>query len=66
MAEIRTAGTTILIEFRKYGARPSQRTPVQAVLQALAQGAKVISAGGASMVPTRSSSSSLTEVASMT
>ena len=47
MMEIITEGTVILTEFQKPMLNPSQVRPVQASLQALTQGAKVISTGGA-------------------
>ena len=64
--EMTTAGTTILIEFQKYGLSPVGSTPIWALLQALDQGAVVKADGKASMLPPRISSSGFTEFTSMT
>ena len=64
--EISTAGTAIDTEFQKYPRSPSQRTPVQAEDQALAQASKLGSTGSASRLPARISSSGLSEVAIIT
>ena len=40
-------------EFQKPRDNPSQLSPVQASAQALTQGSKVSSSGGANMLPTR-------------
>ena len=46
--------------------RPSQLRPVQAVAQALTQGSKVISSGGAKMLPSRISGMPFSEVTTIT
>ena len=51
MVEIATAGTTIRIEFMKYGFSPVASTPIWAVDQADAQGASVGSTGSDLMLP---------------
>ena len=66
MVEIATAGTTIRMEFRKYGLSPVGCTPICALLQALSHGSSVASRGSASMLPSRISDSGFSEFTSMT
>ena len=66
MVEIITAGTAIRTLFQKNGRRPSHWVPAQAVDQASAHGAKVISRGRASRLPVRISSKDFSDVVSMT
>jgi hypothetical protein len=50
-----TEGTVMMTEFQNPRLRPSQFSPVQAEDQAFTQGSKVISIGGAKMLPSRTS-----------
>ena len=61
-----TEGTVICTEFQKPRLRPSQLRPVQASAQALTQGWKVISTGGAKMLPSRISGMPFSEVTTIT
>jgi len=61
-----TAGTTMATEFQKYGRRPPQSTPVQALSQALPQAYSVGAVGRLSRLPARSWSASLRDVTSIT
>ena len=61
-----TDGTVIRTEFQKPRERPSQFRPVQAVAQAFTQGSKVISTGGAKMLPRRISGMPFSEVTTIT
>jgi hypothetical protein len=61
-----TDGTVICTEFQKPRDRPSQLRPVQASDQALTQGSKVISTGGAKMLPSRISGMPFSEVTIIT
>ncbi|MCY1236240.1 hypothetical protein D9M72_488860 [compost metagenome] len=59
-------GTVMRTEFQKPRERPSQLSPVQALAQAFAHGSKVISTGGAKMLPSRISGMPLSEVMTIT
>ncbi len=61
-----TDGTVMRTEFQKPRDRPSQLRPVQAVAQAFTQGSKVISSGGAKMLPRRISGMPFSEVTTIT
>ena len=61
-----TEGTVIWTEFQKPARRPSHFRPVQASDHALTQGSKVISTGGAKMLPSRISGIPLSEVITIT
>ncbi len=56
----------ICTEFQKPRLRPSQLSPVQASCQAFTQGWKVISTGGAKMLPRRISGMPFSEVTTIT
>ena len=66
MIETITDGTVMRTEFQKPRDSPSQFKPVQAVAQALTQGSKLISTGGAKMLPSRISGMPLSEVTNIT
>ncbi len=61
-----TDGTVMRTEFQKPRESPSQLRPVQAVDHALTHGSKVISSGGAKMLPSRISGMPLSEVTTIT
>ena len=61
-----TDGTVMRTEFQKPRDRPSQLSPVQACAQALTQGSKVISIGGAKMLPRRISGMPFSDVTTIT
>ena len=65
IVQITTAGTTILIEFQKYGRRPVGSTPIWAVLHALSHGSIVQTLGKAIMLPPVISPKGLTEFTTM-
>ena len=64
--ESSTEGMVIRTEFQKPRLSPSQFSPVQASAQALTQGSKVISTGGAKMLPRRISAMPFSEVTTIT
>ena len=64
--EMITEGTVMRTEFQKPRERPSQLRPVQASDQAFTQGSKVISTGGAKMLPSRISGMPFSEVTTIT
>ncbi len=66
MMEMTTDGTRMRTEFQKPRESPSQFSPVQAFAQALTQGSKVISTGGAKMLPSRISGMPFSEVTTIT
>ena len=61
-----TDGTVMRTEFQKPRLRPSQFSPVQASAHAFTQGSKVISTGGAKMLPIRISGMPFSEVTTIT
>ena len=61
-----TAGTTIRIEFRKYGRSPVGSTPICAVDHACRHGSSVQTCGRAIMLPPVISDSGLTEFTPIT
>ncbi|MNR63725.1 hypothetical protein D3C85_1861300 [compost metagenome] len=66
MIEITTDGTRMRTEFQNPRESPSQFNPVQALAQAFTQGSKVISTGGAKMLPSRISGMPFSEVTTIT
>ena len=56
----------ILTEFQKPRERPSQFSPVQAVAHAFTHGSKVISTGGAKILPSRISGIPFSDVTTIT